>query len=374
MVSTRQQRERLVIDLYNQGKNTRQISEEVRISFRDIGSILKNVAKQKETVTEQTQQGYLSSQAYRLFSAGKTPEEVAIILEQRQPLISQFYIEHWMLKQQYDLYQIYEDLKQDIQTFVLLYRLTKAAGMNVENVSRLLVVANNYLPSVEDRYENLKREVGSLEGEKRNSTMIFQGLNDQIMSLGKTFKSITLDCEKEEERLHDLQRKRMKQEALVKHFENNNEEYIKIIKSIESKVHDSLSDKNAFLKLALFSLIESMRSNPDKYTQLIYHKNNNQNSLSSSRDNGNPLNMNIRKIPPPPYDYYVIGDYKAIVLEEAEKLYNVLVDQLVCGVVNENVAKESIATALPPALQLERADDKQEHHKQQNDVLPKDEQ
>jgi hypothetical protein len=35
------------------------------------------------------------------------------------------------------------------------------------------------------------------------------------------------------------------------------------------------------------------------------------------------------------YDDYTIGDYKAIVLEEAEKLYNVLVDQLVYEVVYE---------------------------------------
>ena len=41
MVLTRQERERLVLDLYyNQGKNTRQISQEVRMNFRDIGAIL----------------------------------------------------------------------------------------------------------------------------------------------------------------------------------------------------------------------------------------------------------------------------------------------------------------------------------------------
>ena len=35
--------------------------------------------------------------------------------------------------------------------------------------------------------------------------------------------------------------------------------------------------------------------------------------------------------------------YKAIVLEEAEKLYSILVDQLVCEVVNENVHKITTA-------------------------------
>ena len=41
-ILTRQERERLVIDLYyNQGKTYREISKEARISPRDIGVILK---------------------------------------------------------------------------------------------------------------------------------------------------------------------------------------------------------------------------------------------------------------------------------------------------------------------------------------------
>jgi len=36
-------------------------------------------------------------------------------------------------------------------------------------------------------------------------------------------------------------------------------------------------------------------------------------------------------------------------LEEAEKLYNILVDQLVCEVVNENIAKQSSET-MPSSL------------------------
>ena len=40
MVLTREEKERLVLDLYNQGKSTREIAKEARMSFRDIGAIL----------------------------------------------------------------------------------------------------------------------------------------------------------------------------------------------------------------------------------------------------------------------------------------------------------------------------------------------
>jgi hypothetical protein len=55
MTLTRQERGRLVLDLcYNQGKNTREISQEVGMSFRDIGAILKKAQEEKESEEEHT--------------------------------------------------------------------------------------------------------------------------------------------------------------------------------------------------------------------------------------------------------------------------------------------------------------------------------
>ena len=45
---TRQEKERLVIELYNQGKTIRDIAKELRMSFRDIGSILKKASGERE--------------------------------------------------------------------------------------------------------------------------------------------------------------------------------------------------------------------------------------------------------------------------------------------------------------------------------------
>ena len=45
---TRQEREQNVLDLYNQGKTIREIAKELRMSFRDIGAVLKKEGKEKE--------------------------------------------------------------------------------------------------------------------------------------------------------------------------------------------------------------------------------------------------------------------------------------------------------------------------------------
>jgi DNA-binding CsgD family transcriptional regulator len=100
-ILTRQQRERLVLDLYNQGKTYREISKEARISPRDIGVILNKAVEEKteakgqqdnNTDTEKNQEQHLSlsTQAYKLFSERKTPLEVSIALNLRESEATKF--------------------------------------------------------------------------------------------------------------------------------------------------------------------------------------------------------------------------------------------------------------------------------------------
>ena len=217
---TREERIRRVLEHHNQGMDTRQISKLLHMSFSDIGKILKDADKEKESEQQRTRQELLSSKAYKLFSEGSTPEEVAIALNLRQPQVTEFYTEHWKLKGLYMLDQIYGQIKDDIGYFVNMYRLAKAAGMNVQHVNRLLAIANNHLPSVEYRYETRRREVEDLEAEKGNSARIYQEINDKILSMRKRLDSLNLDCEKELAQRDQLYQKRMKLQASVRQFQN----------------------------------------------------------------------------------------------------------------------------------------------------------
>src|ERR1051325_1218314 len=169
MVLTREEKERFVLDLYNQGKSTREIAEEARMSFRDIGAILNKAMEEKETSKEQAEKMSQSTQAYKLFSEGKSPVQVAITLNIREPEVAKFYVEYWKLKGLYTLNQIYEDIKDNIGYFISLYRSAKAAGMSIPDVINLLSIANNNLPSVEYRYEQLQRQMSVLEFNKISS-------------------------------------------------------------------------------------------------------------------------------------------------------------------------------------------------------------
>lgn len=318
MVLTRDEKEKLVLDLYNRRTSIRDIAREAGMSFRDIARIIDKKEKEKEAREGQVQQITQSTQAYKLFSKGKSPVQVAIELNIRASEAIIFQREYWDLEGLHNLNRIYEEIKVDTWHFVNLCKSVKSAGMGVQHVFKLLEIANNHLPSVEYRYETLKKEAATLEFKKENSARDLQQLNEHITMVNKTRDSVRLDYEKEMDQLRSLQQQRIKQEAIVKHFENNNEEYAKIKKTVEEKVHSVLSDRKMVLKLALLSLIESMRKDPDKYSQLIYH-----NTPSTA-------NYNSRCYDTASYgqQQYPSRDCISMVIEEAEKLYNKLAKEL----------------------------------------------
>src|SRR5215210_5336466 len=200
-IMTRQERERLVVELYNQGKTIREIAKEVRMSFRDIGVILNKAVEEKTegikqqddnaNPNKQQEQRHLSlsAQAYKLFSERKTPLEVAVALNLKESETTKFYKEYWKLKQLHNLNMVYEELRGDIEPFLKLYKLSKAAGMGAQHVINLLEIANTDLTDIHRRYERLKREVNTLEFNKQQSRIALTYFNNQIETQRKTLTS-----------------------------------------------------------------------------------------------------------------------------------------------------------------------------------------
>jgi hypothetical protein len=344
-IPSRQEREERVLDLhFNQNKNYRQIAKEMKMSVRDIGEIV-NRAKQEK---ERQEHKALFVQAYELFSKGKKPLEVAIILNIGEAPATTYYWQYLKLVQLDDITQIYRELGTGIWDLVRLCKEAKAAKMGIPQVINLLRIANGYLPSIQHRYEQLQEHNNQLETALRTKSKELQNLNNQIIDTSKFLDITNSECGLKTSMLQTLREQAAKMEAFVNIYKTRDQEYVKLMKSIEDKVRDALSDKKKFLELASFSVIESMRASPDRYSSLVYHDNN-----ENSSDNDHNSYRQI--LPPPPYDSYVLEHYKSTLFEESEKLYNDLVEQLVCEVVNENVAKQSAETTPSslPALPLE---------------------
>ncbi|MFL6522944.1 MAG: hypothetical protein ACJ71B_05635 [Nitrososphaera sp.] len=82
-------------------------------------------------------------------------------------------------------------------------------------------------------------------------------------------------CRIENATLEYLRQQTAKLEAFVYNFRNNDEGYAKLIKTIEEEVLRILSNRKALLKLAVLSIAESIRNNPDRYSSLISSRNDN---------------------------------------------------------------------------------------------------
>jgi hypothetical protein len=347
MTLTRKERESLVIDLLNKCTPIREIASRAGLSFREIGAIKKKEMTEKETKEGQARQAFASTRAYDLFLQSMTPVQVAIALNIREPEATQYYKEYWNLRQLHNLNWVYEQVKDNIGYFVSLYIAAKVARMDVQHIIRLLEIANNHLPSVEYTYENRKREVDGLEVEKRNSIKIYQEINDKILSMRNRLDSIDLDCERELAQRDQLYQKRMKLQSLVRHFENNNEEYLKIKKTVEEKVDSVLSDRRMALKLALLSLTESMRKNPNKYSHLIYNN-------TPSAANYNSQYYDTASYGQQQQQQYPSQAYADMLLEEAEKLYNKLAKELVAEIISYYASSTSSSSSLPLVPQFEK--------------------
>jgi hypothetical protein len=220
-------------------------------------------------------------------------------------------------------------------------------------VVNLLTIANNDLPSVQWRYEKLKREEASIKAGNHNSAKIYQELSDHISDLRNTSESYRLSCEQEKRHMAELHQKKMKLEALVNDFQDNNEEYLKVIKTVGEEVLSVLSNAKVFLRCALLSMTESIRNNPERYRSIFY----NISSITDYIDN-DPDYMYWQQPQQNSSPDYDTEANAIIITDEAEKLYN----KLVRDCLHKIITDYSLSTSSSSLPLLPQSNEEQQSH------------
>jgi chromosome segregation ATPase len=321
MILTKHEKEKLIVELYNQGYTHKEIAKIARVSVRDIKPVLEKAEKERE-----------KELAYRLFSEDKAPLDVQIELNLEEPEVTRYYIEYWKLRNLHSLNMVYEEIGDDnIIHLLKVHKKIKQAGMDVVQAVTLIKNANNDLQTLKEEYQKLKRSVDSLESRKLEADRTLNDLHDQIDRAEDMRKWLETERQEKEDNIDQLEREKIRLKQLVKQFKHNDKEYLKIERKIQSKVINLLSDGKSVLRVALDSLMKSMRKDPQKYINLIYY---NQNSSASRYTeykyiNGQPYASS---------DYFR-ELYKSILLEDAEKLFNKLVKELTEQMIKEFSAK-----------------------------------
>ena len=216
------EKEKLVIDLYyNQGKNVREIAQEARMSFRDIGTILKKGQVNHGIITimdngndnnnnSNKSCNEKATQAYKLFSKGTKLSDVAIELGLREKVASKLFSEFLRLKGQQELYEIYQDEKYYLKSLLKLHRLLKREGMtaadnNIEWFFNMVNIGTYNIPDLQKQYAKLQDEVQVIDHQKVVSKAELDNMNNQISILRRTMYQLSATCNSKRNEISYLQ-------------------------------------------------------------------------------------------------------------------------------------------------------------------------
>ena len=186
VVLNRRDKEQLVFKLHQEGKTIREIAAAARMSFTDIGSIIRRTDGQDDDETKDLKNKSKETRALHLFLHGKRPVDVAIELDLSSSEVENMLQEYWILNQLDELALVYLEIKTFLPSFLKLFHCLKERRMlDEKNISKFLRCANYDLSDLTNRVQCLSNEIINLEGQKRNLMNKVILWNAQLSDLGK---------------------------------------------------------------------------------------------------------------------------------------------------------------------------------------------
>jgi hypothetical protein len=216
--------------------------------------------------------------------------------------------------------------------------------MNIVHVIKLLSVANNDIQSIEYRCQELRGEAASLKFRNRNAARTLEQLSLTISETQKTLDHYESLCKQQRSEMDRLFYQKTQLEEFVKCFENNNARYLKVKENIKQEIENTLRTPKKLLRLALSTLIDSLRKDISKFQLLYYQMSTDITATASSQSltpSYNSQNYPVFNMDENPFqDYNDPTDaFQNFVLNEAESLYDKLlrysIDNTISNMPNE---------------------------------------
>jgi hypothetical protein len=192
---TRAEKEQYVIELYKQNRTVREIAKLMHMSFGEIGKILKKFKKEAEIERGRTDEEEIDnnkakskeSQAFKLFSEGKTPVQVVIALDIAADEVRAIYRDFCGLNNMHQLVEVYDEIEDYLPSLLGLHRLVKNQGMGEQEIINVLKLANNNeIRFLQERVDYLRNHLRNLEIEVKNKEYILSTLNDRRREIAYT--------------------------------------------------------------------------------------------------------------------------------------------------------------------------------------------
>ena len=149
------------------------------MSFRNLGAITNKAKLQAERergYTNDEEAKSSESRAFKMFSEGKSPVEVAILLDLAADRVRAIYRDE--LTGRFELAQIYDEARYDLRGLFRLHKILKDLGFVEKDIIKVLELAKyDDLENLQWKVEYLRKEVNMIEVEKWKSTKHILKLN-----------------------------------------------------------------------------------------------------------------------------------------------------------------------------------------------------
>ena len=205
--------------------------------------------------------------------------------------------------------------------------------MDIKHVTKLLEVANDELPKVEEMYKNLHRDIMNLNQKRRDAEAAILKLNGDFIYLRNSADHQRLECEKLESEKMTLYLKKIRLESAIKQLQNS-QEYTKIEMIVKQQVNKVFGDDKQLLRLAFEAIIESLLNNPYRLQPFMEYSMSlasASNSLYIANHNGNHEKhptFYSQSYLSPNYDSVCIQHLRNMILNESEIFYNQKIEEL----------------------------------------------
>jgi hypothetical protein len=169
VVLNKQEKEQLVVKLYQEGKPIREIAQQAHLSFGTIGKIVRRVngRDEDETMPNDLNGKSKETKALFLFLQGKRPVNVAIELDLSSSEVENILQEFWVLNKLDELACIYPAIKNHLDLFLQLFYVMKNNKLfNQKDIKTVLKYAHD-LPLLENEFRGLANTVLELEIKKK---------------------------------------------------------------------------------------------------------------------------------------------------------------------------------------------------------------
>ena len=230
------EREKKVLELYDQDKSTREIAKELRMSLRDISIILrKNQASHgiaimdNENDNNKKSPNEKATQAYKLFSKGTKLSDVAIDLGLREKQASNLFSEFLLLNGQQELYDIYLAEKYYLRSLLKLHGLLKREGLTIDNNNiewfvNMVNIGTYKIPEIQKQHAKAKDELEVIEYKRVMSKHELDIMNNQIILLRRSVYQLSATCNRKRNEIAYLQNQIQVLRGQINELNNRNQQ------------------------------------------------------------------------------------------------------------------------------------------------------